>query len=280
MNSKIFSITNSLDVEINASFRLDDRIFLGEGLFETIRVEQQRPCYSQLHWQRMHHAATSLGIPFDLSGSMWYEQLMHCIQVAKINAGGVKVILSGGRAPRGLGAHGNTPSLVFEAFTYPLHRQALRLVSAGWLRDAANPVYQLKSVNYLESILARREALAAGADDALFFNQDHFLTETTVANVFVVKDDQMMTPTLANGVLAGITRGRILNLSAGAGITCTERSLDRAMLAEADAVFVTNVLQGIRSVKSFDGSRVPIRHPLVTLLRHLLDTDGLRWDLD
>lgn len=278
MNLMTSSTINILGIEKKTSFISDDRIFLGEGLFETIRVDQKRPCYPALHLQRMQQAAISLGIPFELSRDVWYEHLIRCIEASNINAGGVKVILSGGRARRGLDARGNTPSLMFDAFLYSPHRQALRLVSAGWLRDATNPIYQLKSVNYLESILARRQALAGGADDAVFFNLEHHVTETTIANLFLVKNDQLFTPMLANGVLAGITRSRLINLSMSAGINCAEISINRSMLREADALFVTNALQGIQSVRSFDGGRLPTRHHLVSLLRELLATDEVRWD--
>lgn len=275
MNLKTFSTTKVIGG--NTPFFSDDRIFLGEGLFETIRVVQQRPCYPQLHWHRMRSAAAALAIPFDLSSDMWYQALVDCIKMAKLNTGGIKVILSGGRAPRGLDAYGSAPSLVFDAFTYQSHRQALRLVSAPWLRDASNPIYQLKSVNYLESILARRQASAVGADDALFFNLEHHVTDTTVANLFIVKKEQLMTPLTENGVLAGIIRERILSLSQKVGISSTQKSINHTMVTEADAVFVTNSLQGIRSVKSIDGHDVPIRHPLVNLLKHLLATDEMRW---
>ena len=260
----------------SSSFSSDDRIFLGEGLIETILVDQQRPCYSHLHWQRMRSAAMLLGIPFDLTCDTWYEQLIHCLHEANINEGGIKVILSGGRAPRGLDARGDTPTLIFEAFTYRYHLQTLSIVSASWLRDAKNPIYQLKSVNYLESIFARRQALAAGADDALFFNLDHHATETTVANLFIVKNDKLFTPLLASGVLAGITRGRLLHLSASNGITSSETLIKSAAIVEADAVFVTNALQGIRLVKSFDGHCLPVHHPLISQLQHALATDKVR----
>ena len=268
--------TNIFDVRETPLLPTDDRIFLGEGLFETIRIERQQPCYHKLHWQRMRSAAMLLGIPFELSSQSWYEQLLHCIQVHQVYDGGVKVILSGGCAPRGLDAHGEIASLIFQAFTYPHQRHALRLLSTPWFRDANNPIYKLKSVNYLESILARRHALACGADDALFFNQEHHATETTVANLFVVKHDRVITPMLEDGVLGGITRGRILSLCTNIGVQCEEASLDSQMLSEADAVFVTNALQGIRSVKSFNGNQIRIHHPLVTLLRHTLASDEAR----
>lgn len=268
-------LTNILPISVEKPplFSADDRILLGEGLIETIRVDKQQPCYPQLHRQRMYQAAKSLGIPFDVSSGVWHEQLLRCIHVARIQSGGIKVILSGGRADRGLDARGDTSLLSFEAFSYPNHRQALRLVSARWLRDAKNPIYQYKTVNYLESILARRQALANGANDALFFNLEHRATETTIANLFIIKHDQIFTPMLEHGILAGITRARVLCLCKDVGISCVETAIDTTSIAKADAVFVTNALQGMRSVESFDGSHIPVQHPLVTSLRHLLVED-------
>lgn len=257
-----------------ASFSADDRILLGEGLFETIRVEQNRPCYSGLHWQRMSAAAKLLELPFDVSQETWLAQLLRCIEIAKIRTGGIKVILSGGRAVRGLAARGETSCLSFETFSYLHQDKALRLISADWLRDAKNPVYQLKSVNYLESILARRKALERGADDALFFNLERHATETTTANLFIIKDNHVFTPTLTSGLLGGVTRGRLLCLCRDSGIACTETAIDSAMISEADTAFVTNSLQGIQSIASFDAHPLPVQHPLVASLRDLLANDS------
>src|SRR5690606_10040022 len=85
-----------------APFPLDDRIFLGEGLFETLRVAHGKPCYPKLHWQRLQNAASFLGIPFDLSFDTWLRKLVQCIKINAMPNGGIKVLLSSGSAPRGL----------------------------------------------------------------------------------------------------------------------------------------------------------------------------------
>ncbi len=271
MHTEIFANGKS------ASFCADDRIFLGEGLFETILIDQQRPCYSSLHWQRMRQAAILLGISFEVSFDLWSQQLAHCIQQAGINDGGAKVILCGGKAPRGLDVCGVNSSLIFEAFRFQPNQQAMRLLSAPWRRDARNPIYQLKSINYLESILARRKAIASGADEALFFNQENYATETTVANLFILKQDQIFTPKLTDGLLAGIIRDRVIALCQGSGTNCTEISIDASMIVKADAVFVTNALQRIRFVESFDGNELPVHHPLVITIENMLANDEARW---
>lgn len=261
------------DCKEKSAFEANDRIFLGEGLFETIRVENQQAHYASLHWQRMRLGALSLGISFDLSCEEWCKAIERCVNSATIQVKGIKIILSGGAAPRGLEAHGETPVLLFTAFTYSLHQKAMWLVTAPWLRDAKNPVYRLKSINYLESIMARRYALASGADDALFFNLDHYATETSIANLFIIKDDHLYTPLLTAGVLDGIIRSRILHLCGEVGIPCSETMIDRTKISQADAVFVTNALQGIRSVKGFDEWRLTDNHLLVTVLQNLLAED-------
>ena len=260
-----------------SSFTSDDRIFLGEGLFETLRVEQQRPLYPQLHWERMREAAVVLNIAFDVSYAVWCEQLNACIREAKINQGGIKVILSGGRAPRGLALHADSSSLVFDAFVFNSEQYPLRLISAPWLRDAKNPLYRLKSVNYLESILARRHAEMSEADDALFFNMEQHATETTVANVFIIKQDRLLTPMLTDGALAGIIRARVLLLAKKAGISSIETSIDKKTITNADGIVVTNALQGMRSVKWFNGVNFNSDHPVVSCLQHELAVDEVRW---
>ncbi|MDI9817871.1 MULTISPECIES: aminotransferase class IV [unclassified Legionella] len=256
-----------------APFFADDRIFLGEGLFETLRVIHGKPCYPQLHWQRLQQAAFSLGIPFTLSFESWLNNLLHCIKLAALQDGGIKVILGGGDAPRGLTERSQESCLIFNAFHYDNDSRALKLLGAPWLRDSQNPVYQIKSINYLEAIIARRYAEGMGADDVLFFNFARHATETSVANLFVIKDDQLHTPPLNSGLLAGIIRHRILALCQESGIVCKESELDRNELLQADAMFLCNALQGIRKVYSFENTLFATSHPLIILLQELLARD-------
>lgn len=252
--------------ECYKAFPIDDRIYLGEGLFETIKVEAANPFYADLHWQRLSESAKKLGIPFDISLEHWIEHLFNKIKQDNLYNGGIKAILSGGSAPRGLGSRGQVSHLIFQTFNYTVATNPIRLVSVPWLRDEANPIYQVKSVNYLEAILARRQAIEMGADDALFFNQKHHATETTCANIFVIKDDFLLTPPLTDGVLPGIIRSRLLQICSQKDMTCKEESLSKTMLKEVDILFVTNSLQGVRPVLSLDDITFSVDHPLLSQL--------------
>jgi 4-amino-4-deoxychorismate lyase len=257
--------------DISPAFAIDDRIFLGEGLFETLKVASSKPCFPYLHWQRLHQSARILGIPFDLSFDDWQDHLIGQIKRDNLYHGGIKAILSGGSAPRGLAQQGQISQLMLQSFNYTVHPHPVRLMSASWLRDKNNPIYQLKSVNYLEAILARRQALEQGADDALFFNLNESATETTCANLFLIINGTVMTPALSEGVLPGITRLRILNHCAESNIPYIETAVTRLMLEEAQVVFITNCLQGIRRVISVDktifpGTSSPMLDHLISFL--------------
>lgn len=259
--------------DVIPGFGIDDRIYLGEGLFETLKVDSSKPCFAHLHWQRLDKSARQLGVPFDLSYDDWLDHLITQIKGDNLYHGGIKAILSGGSAPRGLAAQGQVSQLIFQTFNYTVNNHPIRLMSASWLRDGANPVYQLKTVNYLEAILARRQAIAHGADDALFFNLYHYATETTCANLFLIKNNEVLTPGVEHGVLPGITRLRLLVLCKQHDIPFLETSITKSMIEEADAVFVTNSLQGIRSVLSIDQVIFEVNHSLIDQLNNLLSFD-------
>ncbi|MFI4963181.1 MAG: aminotransferase class IV, partial [Legionellales bacterium] len=216
------------------------------------RVTNGKPCYTDWHWKRLAHSAEALSIPFDLSFAEWEVHLMEQIKRDNLYNGGIKAILSGGSAPRGLAEQGQISQLMLQTFNYTVRNHPVLLLSATWLREGANPVYQFKSVNYLEAILARRIALASGADDALFFNTQGHATETTCANLFILKNRELLTPPLSDGVLPGITRSRIRGFCDQGAYGFREQSITQSLLAEADAVFITNSLQGIRMVQSLD----------------------------
>ncbi|PPA80573.1 4-amino-4-deoxychorismate lyase, partial [Brevibacillus laterosporus] len=139
----------------------------------------------------------------------------------------------------------------------------VRLISINWLRDKANPLYQLKSVNYLEAIIAQRQAIAVGADDALFFNAENHVTETTCANLFLIENNILYTPRVEDGILPGITRARLISHRQQHKMSVQEISLTKKRIEDADAVFLTNSLQGIRRVLSLDNIIFEVNHPII-----------------
>lgn len=252
----------------------NDRIFLGDGLFETLRFENRRLIYPQKHWQRLCQSAAQLGITLPMAYREWNAAILNCIKNTNLNTGGVKVILSAGEAQRGLERTGKNPYFLFKAFTYPASLKPCVLLKADWLRDKNNPLYQLKSVNYLEAILARRGAQAKGADDALFFNTDHFATEATTANLFIIHNNQILTPALSCGVLPGIIRQRVLDIARQEGIACYEATIDNQTINQAQMIFTSNALQGLRPVAKFGDIQFNTTSSLFSDLQDLIQQDS------
>ena len=254
----------------SSALSLQDRIFLGEGLFETIRFVNKTLCHVQLHWERLLRGVVVLGLNFSLSFEEWFSQLSQVIANQPIQSGGVKVILTGGAAIRGLTQKGESPQLFFDVFSYEINQKPLRLISAPWFRDANNPVYSVKSVNYLEAILARRYAQSNQVDDVLFFNLQQHVLETAVANLFAVVDDVLCTPGVDEGVLPGVTRRRIIAFCVEQRIPIQECPIDQSMLARASSVFVCNALQGIQTVLAWDEVNYPLKGAILQkLLSHV-----------
>jgi 4-amino-4-deoxychorismate lyase len=252
--------------EESVTIPLSDRLFIGEGLFETIKVTDKTAEFPELHWQRLHNSAKLLGIPFSVSVDEWTRSLAQYIEDAELIQGGIKAILTGGEASRGLAEQGNDTTLIFQSFTYQALSHPVKLISSPWGRDAKNPLYHVKSINYLEAILAKRLALQSGAEDALFFNLSQHAMETCTANVFFILNGELLTPPLADGVLPGITRARIINYCEKNQLVCHERSLSLAMIKQSEALFCCNSLQGIRVISSLDDTKFNESHPLIERL--------------
>jgi branched-chain amino acid aminotransferase len=148
-----------------------------------------------------------------------------------------------------------TPTVVVSARPWDpgLFAAPVRLVTSSIRRNHTSPASRLKPLGYLDSILAAREAVERGADDALFLNGRDQVACTTIANLFAIEGDRLITPPTTDGVLAGIMRGLVLAAATGVGLRPVEASLAPADLLIADAVFLTNSVRFLSPVVSLDG---------------------------
>lgn len=247
-----------------------DRLFLGEAVFETLKVRRGKALYSSLHWKRLGNTAALLGISFTLALEEWQRVIGQYLAEQNFTEGGLKIILTPGTAARGLTQSGNSPHLVLECFDYQPLESPLKLISCPWQRDCMNPVYQYKSVSYFEEILARRWAANQNADDVLFFNTENRATETSIANFFIIHQNRIGTSPPAEGLISGILRERILSICQNNQIDCRESPVTRAMIQDAEALFTSNVLQGIKAVSRIDHLDKNSAHPLFIRLSALL----------
>jgi branched-subunit amino acid aminotransferase/4-amino-4-deoxychorismate lyase len=123
-------------------------------------------------------------------------------------------------------------------------------------RNSQSPLSRLKSTCYLENILARIEARAAGCDEAVLLNEQGYLAEGSTTNIFLVNNGKLITPSLENGVLPGITREAILEIARAANIKTMERQVELKELVEAEEAFVTNSILELMPLTWFNGKPI------------------------
>lgn len=237
--------------EAEAAISPFDRGFtLGDGLFETLRVTGGKVLRVNAHLARLAAGATVLGMPppaLDLAAA-----LAQTAGANGLSEGVLRLTLTRGIGPRGvLPPADPNPTLVITAAPLAPALPAARLVIAqGTRRNDRSPLAQVKSLNYLDGILARQEGARRGADDAILLNTHDGVAETSIANLFAVIDGTLATPPLSEGVLPGVMRAAVI--AAGA----TERPLTVDDLAQAEEILLTSAL-GIRSVAMLEGRPLP-----------------------
>lgn len=218
-----------------------DRGFtLGDGIFETIKAMGGTPLRLDAHLARLRRGASLIGMP--LPRVDFAAALAETLAANDLADGALRLTLSRGPAPRGvLPPREPQTTLLITAGPLPPTGPIRLVIARVTRRNEFSPLCGIKSLNYLDNILARQEAAGRGADDALLLNTQGRIAETSTANIFVVKDGALVTPPLKDGALPGILRAELLKLGA------VEQPLVPADIARAREMFVTTSL-GIRSV--------------------------------
>jgi len=163
-------------------------------------------------------------------------------------------------------------STQMSAFVYDaepiMPSSGVRLKTSQWRRVPDNAIPSRAKVNgaYVNSVLARQDALDAGYDDCIFLDQQGHVCELSAANIFLVRDGMLMTPDTASDLLEGINRRAVIELARSEGIEVRERSVDLTELYIADEVFASGTSAFIASVSEIDGRMLPKRHPLTDRL--------------
>lgn len=243
-----------------ATISLMDRgLLLGDGIFDTMRAYQGKLPFINFHWQRILASANILKIPLPLSFEAFQRAALLVLESNRLLAtdASLRFTLTRGSGPRGLKPPEKmTPSYFFTTapITIPTPKH-IKLITSTIKKNAASPIASIKSLNYLEHVLARMEATAKQADDALLLNTAGNVAEATASNVFMVKQGQVITPPISDGILPGITRQQVMTICQMLGLNIQEQSISLDLLYQADEVFLTNSLNQLQRVGSID-SRV------------------------
>jgi len=258
------SINGMLTAAADARIDPSDRGFtLGDGLFETIAVRKNAVRHLAAHLARLRNGAGVLGIPLVRTDEQLAALIGETITANALTNAVVRVTLTRGPGARGIVFPPHpTPTLVITVAPLPPPAEPARVITATVTRrNEHSPLSRIKHLNYLDNILARQEATAAGADDAILRNTAGRIAESTVANIFVLVDGGLLTPPIEEGALPGIVRAEAIRLA-----HAEERAITTEVLARASEVFLTNAL-GVRPVTHVDGRPVGDGEPgLITQL--------------
>jgi branched-chain amino acid aminotransferase len=255
----IVFLNGKLVPEEQAVVSVFDRGFLyGDGLFETMRVVSGKPFRWSQHLERLERGAEFLKIPLPVPPPALRDFAAQLISKNRMPDALLRLTLSRGVAPRGYSPRGaRQPTVVMslnpaQAIS-PGTEPRWRLVTSSFLLPANEPLAQFKTCNKLPQILARAEADDAKADEALLLNTDGQVAEGASSNLFWIKDGAVCTPPLASGILPGVTRAVVLEISRDWGLTVRESGITRTELYETDGIFLSLSSVGIAEGASLDG---------------------------
>ncbi|MCQ8277830.1 aminotransferase class IV [Acetobacteraceae bacterium KSS8] len=242
---------------------------MGDGVFETIRVRQGRPVRLERHLARLQAGAAVLGIPARFGEAEIEAGCTSAIAGNAVLDGSLRISLSRGPAARGLASPvAPNPTLLIAAHKANATSEPVILLTARTTRrNEHSPLSRIKSLNYLDGILARREAEAGGADDALMLNTAGLVAESTAATLIAFAEDRLWTPRIEDGALPGIARQVLMDTALVA-----ERVITPDWLARVPVMFLCNSL-GVRSVSALDGRSLKERPELLDGLRKALEPD-------
>nr|WP_246495417.1 aminotransferase class IV [Ameyamaea chiangmaiensis] len=248
-----------------------DRGFtLGEGLFETMRVQAGTVPHIDRHMARLAEGATLIGLPRPDDGVLrrGLDDLLRA-SGASGQEGAARLTVTHGPGVRGLAAPtAPRPTVLITLAPLPPPAAPARLfLCQSVRRDQQSVLSRIKSLNYLPSLLARREAEAAGADEALLTNLCGDVAETSVSTVLAVRNGVALTPRVADGALPGIARARLLD----AGLVREGRITPHDLLRDGGcAVLLVNALS-VRTVASLNGQALPAAPAFEATVRAFLD---------
>lgn len=238
----------------------DHGLLYGDGVFEGIRIYHKRAFRLQQHLERLALSARAIALDMPYSLAELTAAVEEIVEVFGCETGYIRLMATRGPGPLGLNPVGcHRPNVIIIADQISLvhsqsREQGARLIIAATRRlpfDGLDP--RIKSLNYLNHILAKIEANHAGVDEAVLLNGQGRVTEGTADNIFIVKNETLITPPCTEGALEGITRELFLELAAEAGIPVQIAPLAPYDLYTADECFLTGTGAEMIPVKDIDG---------------------------
>ena len=286
--SRLVSLNGQLVPQEQATVSVYDHgLLYGDGVFEGIRVYFGKVFLLHEHIERLYESARAIRLEIPISIDEMIAAVEETVAANKIEGGYVRLVVTRGAGALGLDIRKTSnPQVIVIADTITLYPQeiydnGLKLITASTIRNhpaALSP--RVKSLNYLNNIMAKVEGTDAGTVEALMLNHKGEVAECTGDNIFIVKHGVLMTPPRDAGILEGITRNAVMRLASEAGIEVREVAMTKHDIFVADECFLTGTAAEVIAVVSLDGRTIGTGKPgemtqkLLELFRDLTKRGG------
>lgn len=257
MRDEIIFLNGALVPKEEATVSVFDRGFLyGDSIFETVRIYDGRPFMIDEHITRLLQGLITVRFA-KLPAGLKVNSLK-VIEANRVENGILRISVTRGELISGIDpSQSKEPTVVInarETVPYPedLYLRGYRAIITAIRKDRDSPLCKVKSGNFLAHILAKADAADAGVEESIMPNHEGSLTEATVSNLFIVKGDGIATPSVESGILPGITRKAVMDLSKEMGCNVDEREIRPEELYDANEAFLTNSLMEVMPLVEVD----------------------------
>lgn len=270
-----FNIDGNLVSQANACLPvMDHGLLYGDGVFEGLRFYEGNIFRCLDHLVRLQDSGLAIGLALPMSFDEMTAAMTSTIEASKQSNGYIRLIVTRGEGPLGIdSSQCKKPRTIIivdqlAIVAKEIVQLGVKVIVAATRRlnpDQLDP--RIKSLNYLNQIMARREATAAGADEAILLNQWGRVAEGSADNVFIVKQNVLKTPPLSEGALDGITRRVVLELAARLGVAAIECPLTTLDLVSADECFLTGTGAELIPVAAVGNQHLSTTRPVFAVLQ-------------
>lgn len=238
----------------------DHGLLYGDGIFEGIRAYNGRVFKLKEHIDRLFCSAKAILLDIPIGHAEMMKVVVETCRKNKLRDGYIRLVVTRGIGTLGLNPNKcKQPSVIviadkIQLYPKEMYEKGMAIVTVPTTRNlhsAVNPA--IKSLNYLNNILAKIEANIAGVEEAIMLNSEGYVAECTGDNIFILKGGKMYTPPLSAGALYGITRGVVMELAQDAGVPVSEPNLTRYDMFNADECFLTGTGAELIPVTKIDG---------------------------
>lgn len=288
MSEQLVYIDGAFQPKAEAKVSVFDHGFLyGDGVFEGIRAYHGKVFRLEAHIRRLYESAKAIGLVIPMTPAEMSGVVVESCRRNGIANGYIRLVVSRGVGDLGLNPYlCPKPSVICIAATiqlYPaaLYESGLDIVTVATPRnhpEALNP--RIKSLNYLNNIMAKMEAIRAGVQEAIMLNLQGYVAECTGDNIFIVRNGHLSTPPATEGALEGITRNAVIDLARKKGLEVREERMSRFDIYTADEMFLTGTGAELIPVVKVDGRAIgegdvgPVFKGLLADFHELVKVDG------